>query len=470
MCTRTCACTRPVLAPSPRPLALQVVRKNATPAKLRSLLLDLPERVGPESCGGAGGAGASTEALKRQQRSQRSARSAPSATSSGGGSKAASARGSTDAGVFGSCAQGRLRGVSGVTPIGAAASADNNWGKLAQFEAAAFIEERQMARQAAREQVREQRRFLDQQRESAAQEREATRRRAQLEAEDMLEEVRKWGEDQRSKQAKASEHNRHVKDLITSQRTERLRRQAQDKARRKAEEAAEVIEVEKALQAERVRKEKRREDKLREMISMRAENEERLAARREADVREKERDVAMAAAYEAMLDKQEKDRSDRLRAQAERVQKLMDLGSSAVRDKAARDEAQDKWIADGAADQLKREQERERARLEKARLATIEQMKGLNKQMEEKRKIAEENARTEAFWKQEVMRQDESDRRKEETKKEMRRRAALRNRADIEAQIAEANRRVAQEKIAMTDTEKALNSALLEAAALVAGE
>ena len=80
-------------------------------------------RGGGGGGGGAGGAGASAEALKRQQRSQRSARSAPSATSSGGGSKAASARGSTDASVFGSCAQGRLRGVSGVTPIGAAASA-----------------------------------------------------------------------------------------------------------------------------------------------------------------------------------------------------------------------------------------------------------------------------------------------------------------------------------------------------------
>ena len=66
-------CMYPARCTFPSPLALQVVRKNATPL-LRSLLLDLPERVGPESCGGAGG-GASTEALKRR----RSARSVPRA-------------------------------------------------------------------------------------------------------------------------------------------------------------------------------------------------------------------------------------------------------------------------------------------------------------------------------------------------------------------------------------------------------
>ena len=370
-------------------------------------------------------------------------------------------------GGFGSCAQGQLRGVSALG--GDAGGKTNHWGKLAQFEAAAFDEQKEMARAAVREQIREQRRFLDQQRELATAAREQMRAKAQEEAAHMLEEVRKWGEEERVKQKRAAEQNRRIKDMLTTQRAELVRRKAADMARRKAEEAAEVKEVKEALDTERRKKEARREKELREMTVMRQENEARLEQRRLAAQAEKERDTRMAAEYVALLDKQEADRTAKLRAQTERVERLMNLGSEAVRDRAERESAQDNWIAKAAAEQLEREQAAERRRRERAQNATIDQLRGLDAQMDEKRRFMEEDARTEALWKAEVLRQDEDDRLKEERKQRQRRQAALRNRADIEAQIAEHNTRTATQEIAMTSTEQALNSALLEAASLVTG-
>jgi hypothetical protein len=338
---------------------------------------------------------------------------------------------------------------------------ENQWAEILSHDTLLYREEERARMQ------REAENKLKLQRELERQLVEQEERKRREKEEDMMYEAaqRKNVETLETKEIqKTDQHKQKImqeKQLRDKQMQEEKRRKREDERQQKAMDDRTVKRLQEELTAEQRAAEQRRKDEMTYLQKMMEENEANKRLQRDQYMREREQDIKSMEDYARMLDKQEEDRLNEIKAREQRQQLLMARMADTVlkeQSQKAREEdllmlkqIEEREILDRAED------ERRRARLREEQDHTKE---FLIRQMREKeeRKEAERRSLAEQadMWKQDS---DEFFRIEEEKK----RRQKEYNLAQAEAlkqQIQE--KALKKRKVRMDHTELALNKQLLK--------
>lgn len=344
------------------------------------------------------------------------------------------------------------------------------WTKLSTFEAEMFSRDQNAMKEALKEQIAGQRKFLDAQMREQEAAADLERAEKAAVAAQIANDVEKYKADELELKATAALKNVQLKvDRDTQIRLEREKREKKA-LKQRLEEKREVEEIQRSLDAERRRTLAKKAGERKAAMQLMAENEERLAARRMQDKEKELHDFQMMEQYRAMLEREERVREERLMAMyAKARQRAQVIGEDVLAQSEAtktkldlleRQAYDDKCAEDDRADQAKRDA---LAAQVKDTLATLKEQQRLKDEEEEAEKQELRN-----YYKT-VRDRDAREAQAEDDKILRARQCAIANKKVLFEQIEEAEERRIEEEVSMTSTERQFNTNLLSSATYILG-
>lgn len=350
------------------------------------------------------------------------------------------------------------------------AKRESEWNKLSTFEAEMFARDQNAQKEAIKEQIAGQRTFLDQQVRLQEQQHELERQEQVAVAEQIARDVESYKNEEFAFKVAAAKKNAQLKvDRDTQIRLEREKKEKRLRKQR-LEEKREVEEIKRILEVEKQKSKTKKDNEKAAAMKLMKDNEDRLAMRRQQDKEKERHDFQMMEQYRAMLEREEKNREERLTAMyAKARQRAQVIGedvlaqSEATKEKLELLERQaydDKCAEDDRQDQLKKEA------LRRKMLETLDTLRDQQKTKEDEE--AAERQELKQYYKQ-VKDKDAREAQAELDKAHRARLSNIANRNILFEQIKEAEERRIEEEVSMTTTERQLNSNLIRSANFILG-
>ncbi|GMH35736.1 hypothetical protein BSKO_03604 [Bryopsis sp. KO-2023] len=348
--------------------------------------------------------------------------------------------------------------------------ATSDWALLDTFEVAMYNDEYKHRMKAKTDAKARQKEFLD--RQMQALEKVRTQEEADKKRDHaiMEKQVAKHEEEKERTLKLERDRNANLKKERETLAKEAAEARERAQHRKMAAEKRELERIEQDLEAEKVRQQRRKEAATKEMMKTKEENDKNIAAKKESARLEAERNEQMMKEMLKLLEKQERDREEALKAFQENVAaRSRKAGESVVAEKEAREEKERallKCLQERKQKELEEKERNERIEKEKLlREVQASRKKQIEAKVWEKERLRKEMEK----YVEQVKRKDADALSLEKREQEERRKRNYKHKEELEKQMREAELKVLEGDIPMCHRERNLNLALLTQAGKIVG-
>mmetsp|Transcript_14154 Transcript_14154/g.45153 ORF Transcript_14154/g.45153 Transcript_14154/m.45153 type:complete len:461 (+) Transcript_14154:358-1740(+) len=350
------------------------------------------------------------------------------------------------------------------------AKSKSEWALLTKFETEVYQEDLRQRKERRKQLIESQREALDSQVYEHTLQKEAAKEQKLVENQIVSKEIQKYKAEEMAMAEQARKYNDKIKSDRLRQVMEFRAKKQEEKDKKFRDDLKEIAIIKKSLVEEKRALARRKAEEKEEMEATKVENTKRITARKDKEAAQVAKDIQMAKDYIAMLERQEFERAEALKALYSRAgARAAVAGEQVVKEAKARlaaEEAMLKRMQEEKEEQLQRE-ERE---AEETRTRTLEDnMKTLEMQKKWRAEEKEAEKREMEAWVAAVKEQDAKAKQAEEDKLRIRREKNVAHRRELEIQMdhVDAHR---TDNVFMSAVELKINEPLISQAVTVIGD